>query len=140
MTLGRPFAHKLRVRYAECDLQGIVFNAHYLAYFDTSITELWRAAFGGYRTMLERGIDIVLVHVELDFHLSARFDDELTLEVELGSLGNTSVITAHRISRDGELLVDGSLTHVFVDRQALTKVAIPGWAREGLTTHDKPPR
>ena len=38
-----PLSHKLRPRYAECDVQGVVFNAHYLTYIDTSITELWRA-------------------------------------------------------------------------------------------------
>ena len=57
---GRGARAQLRVRYGECDPQGVVFNAHYLAYFDTSITELWRAAFGSYQAMLDRGVDIVL--------------------------------------------------------------------------------
>jgi acyl-CoA thioesterase FadM len=26
-----PFSHELRVRYGECDAQGIVFNANFLA-------------------------------------------------------------------------------------------------------------
>ena len=38
------FVHELRVRYGECDPQGIVFNANYLAYFDHTVTELWRAS------------------------------------------------------------------------------------------------
>src|SRR5205807_350743 len=50
-AMGEPFEHKLRVRYVECDPQGVVFNSHYLAYFDINITELWRTAFGGYRAM-----------------------------------------------------------------------------------------
>ena len=41
-----PFVHEIRVRYGECDPQGIVFNANYLAYFDVAFTELWRAAVG----------------------------------------------------------------------------------------------
>ena len=45
--MGKPLAHTVRVRYGECDLQGIVFNAHYLSYFDISITELWREAWEG---------------------------------------------------------------------------------------------
>ena len=45
--MGSAFVHPLRVRYAECDPQGVVFNGHYLAYFDIALTELWRAAFGG---------------------------------------------------------------------------------------------
>ena len=38
--------HVLRVRFGECDPQGIVFNAHYVAYFDVALTELWREALG----------------------------------------------------------------------------------------------
>ena len=58
--MAEPFVYKLRVRYAECDPQGVLFNANYLAYVDHTITELWRAAYGGYGAMLDRGIDIVV--------------------------------------------------------------------------------
>ena len=87
--MQRPLSHKLRVRYAECDVQGVVFNSHYLAYFDTSITELWRAAVGGYQAMLDRGLDIVVAEARLRFLGSARFDQELTLEISVTNLGNT---------------------------------------------------
>src|SRR2546428_5985566 len=50
-----PFVHPLRVRYAECDPQRIVFNANYFAYFDVGMTELWRAAIGSYSEMMRRG-------------------------------------------------------------------------------------
>jgi acyl-CoA thioester hydrolase len=130
--MGRPFSHLLRVRYAECDPQGVVFNAHYLAYFDASITELWRAAFGGYQVMLDRGVDIVVAEAQLRYRAPARFDDELTLEVAIAHLGTTSIIEHHSISRDGELLVEGALRHVTVDRETLTKTPMPDWVREGL--------
>ena len=70
-----PFVHTLRVRYGECDAQGVLFNAHYLAYVDDTITELWRAAFGSYATMLRRGIDIVVAEANLRFRGGARFDE-----------------------------------------------------------------
>ncbi|HZU60158.1 MAG TPA: thioesterase family protein [Solirubrobacteraceae bacterium] len=130
--MTEPFAHSLRVRYAECDPQGVVFNAHYLAYLDASMTELWRAAFGGYTVMLERGIDMVVVQTELRFHRPARFDELLKLDVAVTRMGHTSISTAHRISQDGELVAEGTLHHVLVDRQTLAKAAIPDWIREGL--------
>jgi acyl-CoA thioester hydrolase len=132
IAAGQPFTHHLRVRYAECDLQGVVFNAHWLAYFDASITELWRAAVGGYQEMLARGVDMVVAEAQLRFRRPAVFDDQLTLEIAIKQLGNTSIVSAHRIYRDGELLVEGSLRHVTVDRETLTKTAIPGWLRDGL--------
>lgn len=127
-----PFAHVIRVRYAECDQQGVVFNAHYLAYFDISMTELWRAAFGGYGAMLDRGVDLVVAEAQLRFRASARFDDELTLEVAVAHLGTTSILTDHAIRRDAEPLVSGSMRHVVVDRRTLAKTPIPDWARAGL--------
>jgi acyl-CoA thioester hydrolase len=130
--VGDPFTTTLRVRYAECDLQGVVFNAHYLAYVDVAITELWRAAFGGYQEMLDRGVDVVVAEAQLHFHASARFDDELTLEAIVTHLGTTSIVSRHRILRDSELLVECTIRHVLVDLPTLSKKEIPGWARERL--------
>ena len=105
--MADPFRHALRVRYAECDAQGVVFNAHYLAYFDINMTELWRAAFGGYQAMLDRGLDIVVAEAQLHFRASARFDDLITLEVSVARLGTTSIVTDHAVLRDGLGLVHG---------------------------------
>jgi acyl-CoA thioester hydrolase len=128
-----PLSHKLRVRYAECDVQGVVFNSHYLTYFDTSITELWRAGIGGYQVMLDRGLDIVVAEANLRFLGSARFDQEITLEIAVRHMGNTSIASEHRISYEGESLVEGTLAHVVVDRQTLAKMPIPDWLRDGLS-------
>lgn len=130
--MSEPFTHKLRVRYAECDAQGVVFNAHYLAYVDVGITELWRAAFGGYGEMLERGLDVVVAEAQLRFRAAAHFDDELTLEVTVTHMGHTSIVSRHRILRSQELLVECTIRHVMVDRTTLAKAEIPGWARERL--------
>jgi acyl-CoA thioester hydrolase len=130
--MGRPFVHRLRVRYAECDRQGVVFNAHYFAYFDVAMTELWRAAMGHYDAMIERGLDMVVAEARARFHDSAHFDDEIDLEVAVERLGTTGSTTRHRIVRDGEVLVEGVLRHVFVDPETLVKIPIPDWLREAL--------
>src|SRR3712207_8836242 len=59
-AMSPPFVHRFRVRYHECDAQGIVFNANHFAYFDVTLTELWRAAFGSYDAMVEAGTDVVV--------------------------------------------------------------------------------
>jgi acyl-CoA thioester hydrolase len=130
--VGEPFAHRLRVRYAECDAQGVVFNAHYLTYLDVSITELWRAAFGSYAAMVDRGVDIVVAEAQLRFRAPARFDQELTLEVAIARLGQTSILSRHTIRHEDRVLVEGSLRHVLVELPALTKTEIPEWARTAL--------
>ena len=127
-----PFVHPLRVRYAECDPQQIVFNANYFAYFDVAMTELWRAAIGRYGVMLERGIDMVVAEASARFLAAARFDDELALEVSIARLGRTACTTRHRVLRDEEILVDGEMRHVFVDSASFEKLTIPDWLREAL--------
>jgi acyl-CoA thioester hydrolase len=128
----RAFVHPLRVRYAECDPQQIVFNANYFAYFDVGMTELWRAAIGHYGAMMERGVDMVVAEASARFLGAARFDDCLQLEVSITRLGTTACTTRHRVLRDGEALVDGSMRHVFVDASTLEKIPIPDWLREAL--------
>jgi acyl-CoA thioester hydrolase len=130
--LTQPLVHRLRVRYGECDVQGVVFNAHYLNYFDTSMTELWRAAYGSYQAMLDRGVDMVLAEARVRFLRPARFDDELELAVVVTHLGQTSFATRHTAGREGELIAECELRHVLVDRGTGTKTPLPDWLRDGL--------
>jgi len=135
MSVGEPFVHTMRVRYSECDPQGVLFNAHYLFYIDNTITEMWRAAYGGYQTMLDRGVDIVVAEVRMRFLGAARFDDEVVLEGYVTNLGTTSLTSTHRFRRpSGEVLFDAEMRHVFVDRTTWAKTPIPDWARAGLET------
>jgi acyl-CoA thioester hydrolase len=138
--MAEPFIHRLRVRYSECDLQGVLFNANYLAYIDHTITELWRAAFGGYTVMLDRGVDIVVAEVTMRFRGSARFDEEVIIEAIVTRLGTTSVTSAFRFLRaDRTLLLEAEIRHVFIDPAAATKTPMPDWAREGLARWHAPP-
>lgn len=130
--MAEPFQHTLRVRYGECDAQAVLFNAHYLAYVDHTITELWRAAFGGYEEMLRRGVDIVVAEARLRFRGSARFDEEVTVEATVAHLGRTSLGTAYRFLRGPDLLLEAELRHVFVRRGSTEKMPIPDWIRAGL--------
>jgi acyl-CoA thioester hydrolase len=140
-TGAAPLICKLRVRYGECDPQGVVFNAHFLAYFDIAITELFRMALGGYQAIVARGVDFVVAEAGLHYRQSAHFDEELRLEVAVTRLGTTSIATSHRVLRNAELLVEGTLRHVLVElkgdlgREPGTKTAIPDWVREGLTPY-----
>ena len=142
--MGRTHKHHLRVRYAECDMQGHVFNAHWLAYFDTAYTELWRAAVGDWSQVTGRGIDLVVAEANVSYRAPARFDDEIALAATVERLGTTSITTgfvgrraaaaatADTTATDGDLLAEGRLVHVVVDAYDFTKREIPGWVREAL--------
>jgi len=130
-----PYVHRLRVRYGECDPQGVVFNAHYLAYFDIALTELWRDALGGYRTMTGSGVDMVVAETCARYRASAGFDDELAISVAVSHLGTTSLGTAMEVSREGSLIVEGEMRHVFVDLATRSKCPIPNRVRAGLEAY-----
>jgi acyl-CoA thioester hydrolase len=126
------YSHEFRVRYGECDPQGIVFNANYLAYFDNTFTEMWRDAFGSYGAMVERGIDMVVAAIDLEFRGSARFDELVRVEIAIARLGTTSMTSAVELLREDEPLVHGSMRHVFIDSESWGKTPAPDWVRGAL--------
>ena len=130
--MGRPFVHRLRVRYHECDSQGIVFNAHHFAYFDITLTELWRVAFGSYQALVDAGSDVVVKEATASFHAPARFDDELDVLLGIARLGDTSMTSEIEERRGGDLLATGRMVHVFVDPATMAKQRIPADVRERL--------
>ncbi len=126
----------MRVRWAECDPQGVVFNAQYLSYLDTSLTELWRVIYdGGYVAMLADGADMVVAEATQRFLAPARFDDEIDIEATPTRIGNTAVTTAMRIVRGDEVLLEAELRHVFINREDGRKMRIPDRVREGLAPY-----
>jgi acyl-CoA thioester hydrolase len=127
------FVYHLRVRYNECDAQGHVFNANYLVYFDVTLTELWREALGSYEALTADGLDLVVAETGVRFRAPARFDDELEIMLEVERLGNTSMVSAIKIARDGDTLADGRIVHIFVRADRLgEKAPIPDHVRRML--------
>ncbi|MEA2402868.1 MAG: acyl-CoA thioester hydrolase [Thermoleophilaceae bacterium] len=133
--MAEPFRHHLRVRWSECDPQGVVFYPQYLAYLDHAVTELWRAAVGLYTEMIpEHGVDMVVAEAGMRYRDSARFDDDLEIAATVTRLGSTSFTTAFTIARlpDGALLTEGELRHVFVGPADRRKCEMPAAIRAGL--------
>ena len=126
--------HRLRVRFGECDPQGVVFNANYLLYFDVAFTELWRDRVGGYTEMIDGGVDVMLVQSNIGFRRPARADEEVDVRLQVAKLGTTSMALGGRIERDGELLVEADLHYVFVDAASLGKTEIPPQIRAALSS------
>jgi acyl-CoA thioester hydrolase len=134
--MAEPFRHRLRVRWSECDLQGVVFYPQYLAYFDHAMTELWREAIGPYASMIpDHGVDMVVAEAGVRYRESARFDEEIDIVAQVVRLGTTSMTTAVTIERaaDGALLAEGELRHVYVDPELGDKCEMPPAVRAGLS-------
>src|ERR1700712_922301 len=110
------FFHRLRVRWAEVDMQKIVFNAHYLMYFDTAVADYWRALALPYEeAMHQLDGDLYVKKATVEFNGSARMEDRLDIGLKCSRIGTSSMIFSGGIFRSDELLVTCELVYVFAD-------------------------
>jgi YbgC/YbaW family acyl-CoA thioester hydrolase len=111
--------HRLRVRWAEVDMQNIVFNAHYLMYLDVAMTEYWRAsALPFAETMAHLQGDMVVRKATLEFHRSAHMDDWVDVGLRLERTGRSSLTFEGALFRGDELLASGELVYVYTTPHA----------------------
>lgn len=127
-----PFRHSLRVRYQECDQQGVVYFARYPEYYDIALTELFREALGSYQAMVDAGTDMVVAEQSVRYLGSARFEDVVEVEIAVDRLGTTSMLSSYAVARDGETLAEGAFRHVFIDVPTKAKAPIPDDIRAAL--------
>jgi YbgC/YbaW family acyl-CoA thioester hydrolase len=131
------FFHRLRVRWAEVDMQKIVFNAHYLMYFDTAVADYWRALALPYEeAMHQLGGDLYVKKAGIEFHASARMDDQLDIGMKCARIGNSSMVFHGAIYRADELLITGELLYVFADPATQTSRPVPQPLRDILTGYE----
>lgn len=127
------FSHRLRVRWAEVDMQKIVFNAHYLMYFDTAITDYWRALALPYeQSMHHWGGDLYVKKASVEYFASARFEDQLDVMLKCTKIGNSSIIFTGALFRADELLVTTELIYVYANPTTQTSQPVPAAFRELL--------
>jgi acyl-CoA thioester hydrolase len=127
------FRYPLRVRYGECDMQGIVFNGNYLQYFDIAVTELWREAIGGWGEMIKSdGVDAVVAEASVRYLKPLRMDDHFEVATSVAKLGETSIAIDFAIERGSERCTEGQNRYVVVDAKTGVKAPIPDSLREAL--------
>jgi acyl-CoA thioester hydrolase len=128
-----PFRYYLRVRYAECDPQKVVFNARYAEYVDVAVCEFLRAL--GYEEALVSGtLDFQLVKQTLEWKAAARYDQVLEITVFATHIGNTSfsIASEFRLAGKPDVLLKAETVYVFVDHHTLRKAPIPPDVRAAL--------
>jgi acyl-CoA thioester hydrolase len=131
------FVHTLRVRWAEVDKQDIVFNGHYLTYFDVAITEYWRCIGVPYPGVTERwGTDLFVVKAGIEYHGPAHYDDILDIGVRVARIGNSSMRFELGIFRGDQHLIGGEL--IYVNAVPATRKAspVPSGLRELIDAYE----
>ena len=128
------FEWSVRIYYEDTDAGGVVYYANYLKYLERARTEWLRSlGFGQQALMHEAGILFAVRHVEIDYLVAARFDDQLTVEAAIDTSSKVSLTFAQRILRDdGTLLCTASVKVVCLDQETFRPTAIPGFIREKI--------
>lgn len=109
-------------RYSEIDQQGVVFNGHYLTWFDEAFTGFMDHAGLPYPELIATGVDVMVVHSELDYRGSVRWRDDARVEVSCERQGTTSFTLAFTVYRDAdEVAVTGHNVYVVVVQDPETK-------------------
>lgn len=127
------FLHPLRVRWAEVDMQKVVFNPHYLMYFDTAMADYWRVLGLPYEASMQalEG-DLYVRKATLEYHASARADERIDVGLRCSRIGNSSLVFEGGVFRGDSLLVGGELVYVFADPVTQTARPVPEPLRSAL--------
>jgi acyl-CoA thioester hydrolase len=125
---------KLRVRYAETDQMRIAHHSAYPIWFEAARVEWLRARGLDYRTLEAAGISLAVSAIEVLYHRSSRFDDELEIDASLTELRSRRVRYRYIISREGDLIATGSSLHTPIDASGRVVRLPPMWL-EALRAH-----
>jgi len=127
------FVERHRVRWVEVDMQAIVFNGHYLMYFDTAVAGYWRAlALPYHETMHALGGDLFVRKATIEYEASARYDELLETGIRCARIGKSSMLLQAAVFRGAQRLVHGELVYVFADPATQTSRPVPAALREVL--------
>lgn len=116
----------VRVYHEDTDGAGVVYYANYLRYFERARTE-WLRALGFEQTDLaaQYGVVFVVRAINVEYHLPARFNDALSISVELARVGASQIRLTQRALRGDETLVDAQVRLACVDAAAMKAVRMP---------------
>ena len=125
-------------RYAEIDQQAVVFNGHYLTWFDEAVTGFFDHLGASYPDLMAAGLDMQLVHTEIDYAAPVRWRDVVRVEVTCEQVGTTSFTIGLSVlrRRDGSeelVAVRGRNVYVVVSIEDWTKRPVPDALRKALS-------
>lgn len=116
------FEHEIRVRYAEVDLQGVAFNAHYLTWVDDAMSAWfehvgfrgasWADDGAGVEAEDERGWDVMVRHADIDWVGSAAFGERVRITTGVARWGTTSFDVRFVLAVGGRHVATAVLTYV----------------------------
>jgi len=132
---GFRFHTDLAVRFSETDAQGVVHNAVYLVWFEIARIAYLAQFPGGYKGLVEQGVDATTTEAHVRYLDGTRFDDELRVHVRAVDLRGARFRFEYAIERTSEpagMVADGWTAHACVNAETLRPTRMPAWLAEAI--------
>ena len=122
----KTYVSKLKIRYSEVDRQNIVYNSHYLTYYDISLSEMLDSLFDQEEYIKETNNEFHTVAAQLNFKNPARLNDEISIYTAIKKIGNSSITFAQEIYRNGsdELINEAEIIWVNTNQDEMKPASI----------------
>jgi acyl-CoA thioester hydrolase len=132
---GYRFFTELNVRFSETDAQGVVHNAVYLVWFEIARVAYLGQFPGGYKGLVEQGIDATTTEAHVRYQDGTRFDDELRIHVRARDVRGARFrfeYVVERVNEPAAVVAEGWTAHACVNAETLRPTRMPGWLAEAI--------
>jgi acyl-CoA thioester hydrolase len=130
--MGTPsYTHRIPIRYGEVDMQGVVFNAHYMAYCDDASDRWLREVLGRFEDL---GWEVMVVKAVMEWQGGAGIGDVLDVDVSVSRWGRTSFDMAFTGHVGERPVFTATITYVGVSPGDHTPVPVPDHVRAALSS------
>jgi acyl-CoA thioester hydrolase len=134
------FVQEFRVRYNECDMQNVVFNANYWVYADDAVAQFIRTGIAQEQQTSIESVDLVAIGFDFmlktatgTWHKGAQYTDIIAAACSVTRWGNTSFDVTVDMTVAGEQVFDCVITYVSVTPGAPQPTPIPNVVKRALS-------
>ena len=138
--MQQPFVWKLRVYWEDTDAGGVIYHSRYLNFFERARTE-WLRSLGIHQSVLSEEQNLVfgIRHMDIDFLLAGKLDDEVQVSVHSVEMGGASMKFCQDMIRlsDGEALAKAKVVAVCLAADGFKPVRMPAWVRSKIENKEQ---
>ncbi|HLV64031.1 thioesterase family protein [Galbibacter sp.] len=123
----------IRVRYSETDKMGVVYHGNYAQYLEIARVEWLRSRGISYKELENSGVMLPVVSLQINYKKSARYDDLLTVELELLRTPSVKIEFDYKIwNEDNQILAEANTVLAFIDANTFKPIRCPEYILENL--------
>ena len=123
-----PFAHEIRVRFAETDAMGVMHHSSYVAFLEEARVAYLRHVGRPYTELRAEGYDLAVLEVVLQYRRSARFDDVVRVHTRVRTMRGATMQIVYLLMIDDDICAVAASVHGVVDQDGRATRA-PAWLK-----------